>query len=525
MDYIIINGTVYDGSGRPPEKFNIGIKGDRIVLLKGPENPDVKDASVIDAKGLAIAPGFIDTHGHSEFTVLADPSQEGKLFQGITTEINGNCGLSAAPLYGDYLRHRMDDLMEYEIPYRWNTLREYFQILEDIKPSINFVTLAGHGNIRGAIKGMGAGRPSAEEIRDMKKLLEEALMDGAIGLSTGLIYPPGIYSDTEELIELTRHGAQVSKTRPFIYTSHMRSESDRLIEAIDEVIEIGEKTGSSVHISHLKTAGSNNWHKIDRVLEMLHRARQEGLNITADRYPYTASSTDLDSVLPSWVFEGGRQKELERLRTHREELKKYLSMINPDEIVISSVEGQQNKWMEGKSLRVISRELKKDMPAIIIDLLIEENLRVGAIFHSMSEDNLERFLREPFMSIGTDSSSRSFSGPTRKGKPHPRGFGSMPRFLGVYCRKKKLFPLEEAIMKITYLPAKIFGIKDRGLIKEGAFADLVIFDPERIIDRADFDDPFLKPEGIHYVFVNGIPAIREGRATGRRNGRVLRNGE
>lgn len=274
LDYIIINGTVYDGSGRPPERFSIGIKDDRIVLLNKIEDSKVRGSSIIDAKGLAIAPGFIDTHGHSEFTILADPSQEGKLFQGITTEINGNCGLSAAPLYGDYLKHRTADLKEYEIPYRWNTLGEYLQILENIKPALNFATLAGHGNIRGAIKGMNAGRPSADELREMKKLLEEALMEGAIGISTGLIYPPGIYSDTEELIELTKHGAAVSKRRPFIYTSHMRSESDRLIEAVTEVIEIGKRAGSSVHISHIKTAGRNNWHKIDRILEIIDKAKK-----------------------------------------------------------------------------------------------------------------------------------------------------------------------------------------------------------------------------------------------------------
>ncbi|MCX7793753.1 MAG: D-aminoacylase [Thermodesulfovibrionales bacterium] len=481
--------------------------------------------SVIDAEGLAIAPGFIDTHGHSEFTVIADPGQEGKLFQGITTEINGNCGLSAAPLYGDYLSHRMEDLREYDIPYRWNSLNEFFEILEEIKPALNFATLVGHGNIRGSVMGFRSGKPSEKELKEMKRLLEEALLEGAIGLSSGLIYPPGIYSDTDELIELTEYGIRISKPyRPFIYASHMRSESDNLIEALEEVIEIAKRSGSPVHISHLKTAGRNNWNKIDRVLEIIHRAKDHGLTVSADRYPYTASSTDLDSVLPAWVFEGGKEEELKRLRTKSKELKKYLSTISPDEIVISSVENPENKWMEGKSLKEISINVKKEIPEVIIDILIEENLRVGAIFHSMSEDNLQRFLKEPYMTVGTDSSSRSFGGPTRKGKPHPRGFGSMPRFIGLYCRQIGLFSLEQAIMKITSLPAKIFGIKDRGIIKTGAFADLVIFDPEKIIDRADFNNPFLKPEGIHYVFINGLPAIWKGEPTLIRNGRVLRSG-
>ncbi len=422
----------------------------------------------------------------------------------------------------------MDDLKEYDIPHRWNTLREYFHILEQIRPSINFVTLAGHGNIRGSVMGFKETAPSREDMEKMTLLLKEALSDGAIGLSTGLIYPPGIYSSTGELIELTSEGLRFSKVlnKTFIYTSHMRSESERLLEAIEETLEIGKKSGSPVHISHLKTSGRENWYKIERVLEILHSALEEGIRISYDRYPYIASSTDLDSILPSWAFEGGKERELERLRNPEtaKEIKRHISGINPHEIVISSVEDEEKKWMEGKSLSEISKRLNIEPAVLVIDLLIEEALRVGAIFHTMNEENLERFLKEPFMTIGTDSSSRSFNGPTAKGSPHPRAFGSMPRFLGIYCREKKLFPLEEAIRKITSLPASIFGLKDRGIIREGAFADLVVFDPDKIIDRADFKNPFLKPDGIHFVFVNGLPAIWDGNTTGIRNGRVLRNG-
>ncbi len=521
----MINGLIYDGTGNPPENRPLGIRGERIVF----PSRDSEAEQVIDINGLAVAPGFIDTHGHSEFTILADPGQEGKLFQGITTEINGNCGLSAGPLYGDYLEHRMDDLKEYDIPYRWNTLREYFQILELIRPSINFATLVGHGNIRGSVMGFKQGAPSREDMERMTLLLKEALRDGAIGLSTGLIYPPGIYSSTEELIELTGEGLKFSKTmnKSFIYASHVRSESERLIEAIEEVLEIGKKSGSPVHISHLKTAGRENWHKIEKVLEILHRALEDGVRISYDRYPYIASSTDLDSILPSWVFEGGKEKELERLRAPdtAKEIKRHISGINPQGIVVSSVEDKGKKWMEGKSLNEIAKTLNMEPSELVINLLIEENLRVGAIFHSMNENNLEKFLKEPFMCIGTDSSARSFDGPTAKGRPHPRGFGSMPRFLGIYCREKRLFSVEEAIRKITSLPAKIFGLKDRGMLKEGAFADLVVFDPDKIIDRADFKTPFLKPDGIYHVFVNGLPAIWNGNATGIRNGRVLKNVE
>jgi len=533
LDFLIINGTVYDGLGGPPREVSVGIKKRRIVLDKLDTTTvtfaTTQAKEVINAKGLAIAPGFIDTHSHSEFTVLADPWQEGKLFQGITTEINGNCGLSAAPLYGEYLAHRMDDLKEYDIPYRWNTLKEYFFILESLKPSINFATLVGHGNIRGSVMGFSDRIPSEEEIKRLCYLIEQSIEDGAIGLSTGLIYPPGIYSSTEELIKLTSHGARFSSSMnlPFIYTSHMRSESDKLIESIEEVISVAEGSTSPVHISHIKTAGRNNWNKIEKVLELIYDARKRGINITADRYPYTASSTDLDSILPAWAFEGGKEREIERLRDPRtaRKIKKILAGGNGiEDIVISSVESPSRKWMEGKTLKEISAELKKDVLDFIIELLIEERLRVGAIFHSMSEENLKRFLREPWIMIGTDSSSRSFNGPTRKGKPHPRGFGSMPRFLGYYVRDEGLLSLEEAIKRLTYLPAKTFGLKERGIIKNGAFADIVIFDPERIVDRADFSNPFLKPDGIRYVFVNGLPAIRDGEPTGIRNGAILRNG-
>ncbi len=282
-----------------------------------------------------------------------------------------------------------------------------------------------------------------------------------------------------------------------------------------------------MHISHLKTAGKENWHKIDRALELIHGALNKGIRLSADRYPYTASSTDLDSILPSWVFEGGKEKELERLRDAdtRAMIKKVLSEINSTEdIVISSVVSPSKKWMEGRHIKEIARRLGKDTADTIIELLIEEGLRVGAIFHSMSEENLERFLKEPYMMIGTDSSSRSFDGPTAKGKPHPRGTGSMPRFLGHYVRERGLMHLEEAIRRITFLPAKTFGIAERGIIKDNAFADLVIFDPEKVTDRADFGAPFVRPEGIMYVFVNGCCALREGQTSGIRNGRILRNG-
>lgn len=422
----------------------------------------------------------------------------------------------------------MDDLKEYDIPYRWHTFEEYFRILEHVRPAINFVTLTGHGNIRGSVMGFKDRSPTKDELKKMKTLLRDSLMQGSIGLSTGLIYPPGIYSSTEELIELVAYGIQEARTLevPFIYTSHMRSEGDGLVESVEELIRIAGVSGSPAHISHLKTAGKENWPKIDKVLSMINDALLKGLRISADRYPYTASSTDLDSILPSWVFEGGKQSVIKRLKNPEiaKKIKQEIASISPQKIVISSVENSQNRWMEGKSLEEISKILNLEIPELVINLLIEENLRVSAIFHSMSEENLERFLKEPYMSIGTDSASRSFDGLTAKGKPHPRGFGSMPRFLGHYVREKRLMSLEEAIRRLTGLPAQIFRIKDRGIIKNNAFADIVIFDPQKIKDRADFGAPFIKPDGIEHVIVNGQFAIKNGEFTGIRNGRVLRHG-
>ncbi len=528
LEFLIKEIMVCDGTGSKPFRASIGIYSDRIII-----NPETDSAeTIIDGDGFILSPGFVDTHGHSEFTVLADPLMEGKLFQGITTEINGNCGLSGAPLYGEYLEHRLDDLREYDIRLRWNTLREYLKIIEDLRPSINFATLAGHGNIRGSVMGFGDRYPEESDMNKMKSLLTDAINDGAMGISTGLIYPPGIYSDTDELTELTRHGYRYSieKKFPFIYASHMRSEGERLIESIEEVLSIAKNSGSPVHISHLKTAGKKNWHRINDAISLINNAINDSIKITSDRYPYTASSTDLDSILPSWLFEGGKEKELERLRN--EDIRKRVRheiLCDVDEgyfdrIIISSVEKPTNRWMEGKSVSEISNIINMDRIDFIFHILIDERLRVGAIFHSMSEENLERFLAQPFMMIGSDSSSRSFNGVTKKGRPHPRGFGSFPRFLRRYVIEKQIITLEEAIHRITYLPCKTFGIKDRGVIRDNAFADIVIFDPQRIMDNADYNNPFVKPDGIIHVFVNGKPAILYGETTGIRNGRVLRNG-
>ncbi|NWF52566.1 MAG: D-aminoacylase [Nitrospirae bacterium] len=530
IDLLIKNGLVFDGTFSEPFEANIGISEDKILFIdkrskmKGREYAlSKKAAEIIDAKGLSVAPGFIDTHAHSDFTLLADPRAEGKICQGITTEINGNCGISASPLYNDALKQREEDLKELGINERWSTLKEYFNILEKKKIAVNFATLVGHGNIKASVKGYEKKDLTNSELRKMCYLLRDSIKDGAIGLSTGLIYPPGIYSKTDELIEMAK------SCRDLIYTTHMRSEGERLIESLKETIEIGEKSGIKIHISHIKTNGEENWHKVEEVISMMEKTREKGITLTCDRYPYTASSTDLDSILPPWIFSGGKEKELERLKNIniRNKIKNHLLKNRTksywENIFISYLHTDRNKWMLGESLYKISQLKNKDPVDIMFDILIEENLGVGAIFSSMSEHNLKRFLTLKYCMIGSDSSARCFSGPTHRGKPHPRAFGSFPRFLGKYVRDESLMSIIEGIHKITMLPAITFGIRKRGVIKEGAFADIVIFNLEKLNDKATFENPFLKPEGIYYVLLNGLPSLWEGEITGIRAGRILRN--
>jgi len=520
VSLLLRSGTLYDGTGATPTKSDVAIDGDRIVFTGG-EFPGEADV-VIDAAGLAVCPGFIDTHAHSEFTVLADPSALGKVLQGVTTEINGNCGLSAAPLLGEARERREEDLKEYGITERWATLGEYLGILANRGPMLNIATLAGHGSVRASVMGYADRTPEFEDMQRMKELLGETLDAGAIGFSSGLIYPPGIYSTLDELTELTRHGVENAKG-PFIYTSHMRSETDKLLEAIEETIAVGAGAGAPAHVSHIKTAGRENWHKADTAIELMEVARGRGIRVTCDRYPYTASSTDLDTVLPRWTYEDGTQAEMERLRDP-ELRKKIIDELPADDeiwesVVVSSVPGESGRWLEGMSIKGATARMGVGCREAVVEILVKEGLRVGAIFHGMSEENLWKFLSLPYAMVGSDSSSRSFEGPTAKGKPHPRGYGSFPRFI-------KRFPggLAEAVRKVTSLPAETFGIRDRGLIKEGLKADVVVFDPKTITDRATYIAPFQKPEGIAHVLINGVQAVRDGEPTGSRPGRILSHG-
>ncbi len=520
----ITGGTVYDGTGAPPRCADVVLRDGRVQAVGDLPSTGSSRVRVIDAAGLAVCPGFIDIHSHSEFTYLADPGATGKVRQGVTTEIIGNCGLAGGPLKGAYREHRQADLDEYGIGDDWGGLGEFLDLLEARRPVVNIATLAGHGNIRGAVVGMGRGPVSEADLNAMQRLLAESMDEGAFGLSAGLIYPPGVFSDRRELQALAR----VTGRCRAIFAFHMRSEADELCSAVDEVLGVGAASGSHVHISHLKTAGRKNWSKLPRVIDAIARARSRGIDVTADRYPYTASATDLDTVLPAETFDGGRGKGLERLREPRYRARLIADLEAETEgdqwerIVVSSVGNPDYAWAEGLALNTVAERLKKSPAEAAVILIDADEARTQAVFHTMSEENMATILRLPYVGIGSDSATRDVAGPTARGKPHPRGFGTFPAVLGGLVRERGLFSLEEAIRKMTGLNAETVGLTDRGRLVEGAAADVVVFDPERVRDRADYRNPFRAPEGIVHVWVNGVAAIRDGEPTGERSGAIIR---
>jgi len=525
VDFLLRGGFVIDGAseGSVPARSDVAVQGDRIIAIG--DLSDINAERTIDVDGLYVCPGFIDVHSHSDFTLLADGRAEGKICQGITTEINGNCGLSAAPLYGAALEQREKELDELDIKDRWRTFPEYFALLEKRKFAVNFSTLTGHGNLRACAAGYSDRPLSDAHMQKMLMLLKDAMRAGAKGLSTGLVYPPGLYAGTGEIIRLARETAG----HRGVYATHMRSEGRYLPEAVEEVMEIAARSKIHAHISHLKTSGEANWSKIDRVFGMIDGARRDGLAVTCDRYPYIASCTGLDAVLPAWAFEGGNKREIERLKNDRERLREDILNEHPrassisfwEEIVISSAGTGKNEWMPGRNMAEAAAAAGKAPFEFLFDILIEEELNVEAVFFSMNEENLKSILRQPYTMTGTDSAARSFGGITAKGKPHPRGFGSFPRILGRYVREQGVMTPGEAVYRMCALPAEIFSIRERGILKEGFFADITVFDPAKVNDTADYNDPFQRPEGIYHVFVNGTPVLLDGEITGAMPGRIV----
>ena len=530
-DLLILGGTVIDGTGSPGFRADVAIAGDRIAAI-GTDLGAARDT--IDATGLAVAPGFIDMLGHSEFRLLADGRAISKITQGVTTELTGEV-TSVVPASARPREERRSEIEPWGVEYTWDDLDGYFERLESQGTAINLGTWVGLSSLW--LHGVGPEdrRPTRAEMETMKETLEDAMEQGAFGLSSGLIYAPGRYATTDEIAEL----ASVVARRGGIYASHIRNEGDRLLEAIDEAIEIGERSGAPVLIHHLKASGRANWGKMDGAIARIESARARGIDVMASVYPYTASSTGLDAVLPDWFEAETPEGTIARLRdpAWRDSLGGYLagrvqggdwnlatSAGGPEGVLISDVVTDSLEQYEGMRLSEIAAARGQTPGKTVIELLLADSLRTSAIYFSMSEDDLGTALRQPWVTIGGDAGARGLDGPLSTDQPHPRAFGTFPRVICRYVRERGVFELEEAVRRMTSLAAGRAGLTGRGALEPGAYADVTVFEPEAFCDTATFEEPKRSAVGIRHVLVNGVPVLRDGRPTGATPGCGLRHG-
>ncbi len=527
-DVLIRNGRIIDGSGNPWVSGDVAIRGDRIVAIGKLEGAQSK--RVIDASGMVVSPGFIDMLGQSEFALLIDNRSLSKLSQGITTEITGE-GASAAPQNALTLAQLQPGLDQYHLKVDWSSLAEYFARLEKTGTPINIGTYVGAAQIREAVLGDDDRVPTPDELEKMKALVAQAMQDGAFGISTALIYPPGHYAKTEELIELAKVAGQYGG----IYASHMRSEGQSETAAVEEALRIGREAHLPVEIFHLKVIGKPRWGTMPKIVGMIQRARDAGQDVSADMYPYVAGGTALASSLPPWVADGGVTKLLERLKDpsirariiqemaseHPNWENLYLGSGGASGILVSGIVNPDLKKYDGKTLAEIATAEKKPPLDTLFDLVLADKAQTGALYFIANEQDLQYGLKQPWTSIGLDASELSLDGPLFEEHSHPRAFGSMPRFLGHYVRDQHLLPLEQAIRKITSLPAQRERLRDRGLLKDGYFADITIFDPATIQDKATYEHSTELSQGVKYVFVNGQLEYDDGQLTGTKAGHVL----
>ena len=528
-DIIIRNGQVIDGSGRPGYKADVAIKNDRIALIGKLRGAKAKRE--IDARGQVVAPGFLDMLGQSEQYVLIDPRAMSKVMMGVTTEITGE-GESIAPVNDRILKEQEDFNRRYNLTIDWRTFDQYFNRLDKQGAGVNLGSFVGATQVREYVIGYDNRPPTASELEQMKKLVADAMKDGALGVSTSLQYVPARFAKTDEIVEL----AKVAHQYGGIYISHQRSEANAIDDSMKEVFEIARRANIPAEIWHFKTAYKKNWGRMPEMLGRIAAARRQGLKITADVYPYVAGSTSLSACLTPWALEGGTDQMVARLKDPqtRERLKKeissdakdweniYLGSGGPGGILIGSVVNRELEQWQGKRLSEIASAQNKDPLDALFDFIIADHGQTGAIFFMMSEDDMKAALKSPFVSICTDSGARATDGPLAGSKSHPRGWGTYPRILGRYVRDEKLIPLELAIYKMTGLPASNVGLKQRGLLRQGYFADITIFDPKTVIDRATFEEPNQYPVGINYVMVNGQIEVDNGQRTPVNSGRVLR---
>jgi N-acyl-D-amino-acid deacylase len=488
--------------------------------------PAGRGRTALDVRDLAVSPGFIDVHDHTDVQLLAHPQASSAVHQGVTSLISGQCGSSAAPIAEAVFEERAKLLREeYGLALTWRDLPTFFARLEEQGIGINFGTLVGHGSVRGAAMGFNDRPPEPEELEKMKALLEEALEAGALGLSSGLEYTPGSFAQPDELVALCRIVANSGG----VYATHMRDEGNRLIESLEESISVARASGASLQISHFKTAYPRNWGKIEAAIAKIEEARASGVDIFCDRYPYTAGATSLSFNFPTWARQGTTDEFLARLKDPSQAAKLRAAVAEReaevgswDKVVISSVLSEKNRGYEGQNVLEASGQAGRPPYEFIRDLVIEERDNVGMVVFMMSEENLKRILAHSLVGVGADGTVRSPSGVLGRGKPHPRSYGTFPRALGRYARDEKIIPLEEMIMKMTSRAAAKFGLAGRGSIRPGSFADLVVFDPRTIIDRATWKEPHQFPAGIEHVFVNGVAVLQGGTPTGKLPGKILK---
>lgn len=527
FDIIIKGGTVYDGSGRPPRRADVGIKGDRIAAVGNLSRASA--ATIVDATGQAVAPGFINMLSHSESSLIVDPRSLSEIKQGITTQIFGE--FSMGPL-NDQMKQRSRETRgdsRYQI--EWTTLAEYLTYLEKRGIPQNVASFIGAVTIREYVIGLEDKQPTPAQLEQMRELVRREMEAGALGITTALIYPPAFFAKTEELIEMCKVAAKYKGK----YTTHMRSEGNQLIEAVQETIRISREAGLPAEIYHLKASGAANWPKMDQVFRIIQNARRRGLKITADMYTYTAGGTGLDASMPPWVWDGGREagykrlqdpdtrkKIAEAIRTPSNDWENlYMLAGSPDRLLLASFRSEKLKPLSGKTLGEVAKMRGQDPVDTIMDLVLEDRSRIGTIYFLMSEDNLKKQIRQPWVSFGSDAASIAPEGDVLRSSAHPRAYGNFARLLGKYVREEKVISLTEAVRRLSSLPATNLGLDHRGFLKPGMFADVVVFDPQTVADRATFENPHQLSVGVQHVFVNGMQVLKDGELTGAKPGRAL----
>ena len=527
IDVLIRGGTVYDGTGGEPRLVDIGIRGDRIVAVGNLQN--ARAGLVVDAKGLAVAPGFINMLSHSETSLIVDGRSMSELKQGVTTQIFGES--SMGPLSPEMKARRIAQQSDLKYDIVWTSLGEYLTYLERRGISQNVASFIGAPTLREYAIGLDDKPPTPEQLEKMRQLVRQEMEAGALGITTALIYPPATFAKTDELIELSKVAAKYKGK----YIAHMRSEADQLAEAVEETMRIGREAGLPVEIYHLKASGHDNWPKMEQVLATINDARKKGVKITADMYTYTAGGTGLNSCMPPWVYDGGpeaaykrlqdpetRKKIVAAMRTPSKEWENlYLLAGSPDRILLASFKSEALKPLTGKTLAEVAKMRGKDPTETVMDLVLEDRSRVGTIYFMMDEENIKKQIREPWVSFGSDASSMAPEGVFLKSSTHPRAYGNFARLLGKYVREEKVISLAEAVRRLSGLPATNLELKDRGYLQEGMFADVVIFDPNTIADVGTYEKPQQYSVGVKHVFVNGVQVLRDGEHTGARPGRAL----